>query len=68
MLWALEYDGTEWGMPPQDPLLFFPRRKLLALKKLATLSPTEDYVDDNCDFDSDFDLDCDDFSGTFLGW
>ena len=61
MLWALEYDGSEWGIEPQYPVLFLPRRKLAVLKRLARLS-----VDDSCNnnnygvYDNDNDDDGDD--------
>lgn len=44
ILWAVkDFDGTEWGMQPQNIHLFIPRRKMAALEEMQHFwCPEED--------------------------
>ena len=45
ILWALKFDGTKWGMQPQNIHLFIPQRKLDALEKMKDFWNGDDAVE-----------------------
>jgi hypothetical protein len=56
ILWALEYDGSGWGMTPQNIAAFIPPRKIANLHQLKHFDASDDDdFDDEDDFDDDLD-------------